>query len=49
MTIPRQTPHGEPAGSPDDAACWQQAARLRQQFWTPPAPRQFQPVKGHAR
>jgi hypothetical protein len=32
MTTPGQPP-GEPARPPgDDAACWQQAARLRQQF-----------------
>jgi hypothetical protein len=33
MTIPGQSPPAEP-GVPaaDDAACWQQAARLRQQF-----------------
>jgi hypothetical protein len=32
MTIPGQLP-GEPSQSPaDDAACWQQAARLRHRF-----------------
>jgi hypothetical protein len=32
MTIPGRSP-GEPGSSPgEDAACWQQAAQLRQQF-----------------
>jgi hypothetical protein len=33
VTVPGQGPPGEPGRSPaDDAACWQQAALLRQQF-----------------